>query len=284
LTGANFHKAILNGANLNQADLFGADLSETDLSGAILLQARLTRTRLTGAIIENALCLLTEFSDIDLSNVKGLNNVRHDGPCTIGVDTLLKSKGQIPERFLRGCGVTEDFIKYIPSLTAEPFKFFSCFISYNSRDKSFARRLHDGLQGRGIRCWLDEKQIVPGDDIHAMVDRGVRLWDKVLLCASKDSLTSSWWVDNEIETAFQKEQRLHKERGEKVLALIPLDLDGFLFSDECEYGKKAQLKSRLAADFKGWETSNDTFEQAFESVVKALRSDDWRPPAPDSKL
>jgi hypothetical protein len=29
-------------------------------------------------------------------------------------------------------------------------------------DKLFARRLHDTLQGRGIRCWLDEKQMLPG--------------------------------------------------------------------------------------------------------------------------
>ena len=41
------------------------------------------------------------------------------------------------------------------------------FYSYSHADKSFARRLHDGLQGRGIRCWLDEHQMVPGQDIYA---------------------------------------------------------------------------------------------------------------------
>ena len=55
---------------------------------------------------------------------------------------------------------------------------------YAHEDKLFARRLHDALQGRGVRCWLDEKQMLPGDDIYEQVDRGIRLWDKVLLCCS----------------------------------------------------------------------------------------------------
>jgi hypothetical protein len=60
---------------------------------------------------------------------------------------------------------------------SQAIQFFSCFIRYNHTDKAFARRLHDTLQGHGIRCWLDEKQLRPGDDIHEEVDRGIRLWD-----------------------------------------------------------------------------------------------------------
>ena len=201
------------------------------------------------------------FGDIDLSRVQGLEAVQHFGPSTIGIDTLYRSHGNIPEVFLRGAGVPEDFIPYIKSLVGRPFEFYSCFISYNHTDQSFAHRLHDQLQGHGIRCWLDEHQMRPGDDIYEEIDRGIRFWDKVLLCCSQASLTS-WWVDNEINKAFEKERRLMKERGAKVLALIPLNLDGFLF--KWTSGKAEEVKSRLAADFTGWKRSNTRFERAFE--------------------
>jgi hypothetical protein len=129
----------------------------------------------------------TTFGDNDLSKVLGLDTAQSDGPSSIGIDTIYNSHGNIPEVFLRGCGVPEDFITYARSLTTKALDFYSCFISYSHADKPFARRLHDALQGRGIRCWLDEHQLLPGHDIFEEVDRGIRLWDKVLLCCSKDS-------------------------------------------------------------------------------------------------
>ena len=108
-------------------------------------------------------------------------------------------------------------------------RFYSCFISYSHDDKPFANKLCEALQGRGIHAWLDEKKILPGDKIHVSVDRAIEKWDKLLLCASKNSLTS-WWVENEINSAVTKEQRLWKERGSNVLVLIPLNLDDYFLT------------------------------------------------------
>jgi hypothetical protein len=226
LSRADLGRADLSGANLGWANLFSANLRGANLSGAGLGWANLSWVDLSGADLSKAGVYETIFGDTNLQDVRGLDTCVHEAPSTLDHRTIARS-WPLPLAFLRGCGLPDKLIDYLPSLLNEPIQFYSCFISYNHADKAFARRLHDTLQGRGIRCWLDEKQLLPGDDFHEQIDRGIRHWDKVLLCCSKHSLRS-WWVDEEIEKAFVKEQLLMKEREKKVLALIPLDLDGYL--------------------------------------------------------
>jgi uncharacterized protein YjbI with pentapeptide repeats len=288
LSGANLSKANLSRANLSRTVISSANLRFADLSEAKLTQAHLEGSNLSGANFDgtdlsDAEISAIEFADTDLSTARGLESVHHLGPSSIAVDVFYKSAGNIPEVFLRGVGLPEIFITYLPSLVSRPIQFYSCFISYSHNDKLFARRLHDSLQGRGIRCWLDEHQILPGDKIYTEVDRGIRLWDKVLLCCSKDSL-KSWWVDNEIKIAFDKEQGLWKKRRKEVLALIPVNLDGYLLT-EWRSGLATEVKSRMAANFEGWEYENEIFEEQFERLVRALRTDRGRKePAPPTRL
>ena len=297
LNQVDLRNACLSEANLDEANLIGAYMSNTNLTyasfaAASLVMADLSSADLSFANLRNADLDDTNFSqsrmyntilvNVDLSKSKNLEKVNSYGPSSIGIDTIHKSSGHIPEIFMQGCGVSETFLRYMKSLTVESTEYFSCFISYSHEDKPFARRLHDQLQARGIRCWLDEHQLFPGDDLHDMIDKGIRLWDKVLICCSKAAL-NSYWVDKELDRALKKEEKLWKERGKKVLTLIPLNLDGYLF-DSWSGGKKDMVTSRLAADFTGCETDNAKFEEQFERVVKALQTEGAREEAPPSKL
>lgn len=303
LNDADLCNANLKRANLVLAKLIKTNFTETDLSWAKIYETKLYRTNLTSAILnytriigtifwktnikdsnfENARLGQTIFVDVNLSSVRNLDRCQHSGPSSIDHLTLMKSEN-LSEVFLRGCGLPESFIQYMPSLFNQPFDFYSCFISYSHADKNFARRLHDALQGKGIRCWLDEHQLLPGQDIHDELDRGIRLWDKLLLCASQNSLTS-WWVDKEINTAFEIEIELTKQQGSKVRALVPLNLDGYLFSGNWKSGKATEVKSRVAADFTSWVTDNQKFEDAFDRLVKSLQAEtEGREPSPISKL
>lgn len=281
LTSAVFDGAILIGARFDGADLSGTSFRDAQLDGAIF-----DETRILGA---------------DFHGARGLLSTIHRGPSTVDRATITKSRG-IPAFFLRRCGWDEldiyvsefyrddighsDIMRIaegIATLKSEHAEsYFSCFISYSHQDREFAKRLFSVLDGRNIRCWLDERQMLPGDDIYAEVDRGIRQWDKVLLCCSKHSLTS-WWVDNEINSSFEKERTLMVERGGKTLVLIPLDLDGFMFSHRWKSGKKAEVESRIAAHFAGWEDDETKFIDACEKVIRALRADEHRketPPEP----
>jgi uncharacterized protein YjbI with pentapeptide repeats len=263
LRGANLRGANLCGANLRWASLSGADLTGTNFSKADLSEANLSKTRLSE----------TNFGAVYLRDAKGLAECSFEGPCILDIRAIQQS-GMLPLPFLRGCGLSDSFIEYLPSLLNEAIQLFSCFISYSHKDKSFAKRLFDTLQGRDIRCWLDEKRIGATDNMYDQdpADRTIRIWDKILLCCSKDSLSSSW-VDNEIDAALEKEEKLMKERGRKNVVLIPLDLDGHLRSGQWQGSKAGLMRSRMVADFRGWNRNHERFEAEVRRVILALRID-----------
>ena len=290
-SSANLTDANLRGSNLREATLFGtnldfATLADADLTSADLSHARLFSTRLNDADLTMATMASTTIGNTDLSCANGIESIRHRGPSELTISTLLQFE-RLPEIFLRGCGLPDYLIDYVPSLrnSQSAIEFYSCFISYNQTDKRFARRLHDALQGRGIRCWLDEKQILLGEDLYAKIDEGLKVYDKVLLCASENSL-KSWWVERELDRAFEREKKLQQERGESVLSIIPLDLDRFLL-DEWDHPHAHVLRKRCAADFtKELEGDYDEkFEIQIERLVQALRADPGRKASPPpSKL
>jgi uncharacterized protein YjbI with pentapeptide repeats len=174
LLGADLRDATLILASLREADLRGACLTDADLSGADLTNADLSRATLRGANFSEAFLYETVFIDTSLTAVRGLETCHHRGPSTLDHRTLAKS-GPLPQAFLRGCGLPDALINYLPSLLNEPFQFYSCFISHASQDRAFAERLHADLQNKGVRCWFAPEDMKIGDHIRPRIDETIRL-------------------------------------------------------------------------------------------------------------
>jgi hypothetical protein len=96
--------------DLKQADLNGADLKGADLRAANLMKASLIDADLTEVVLSE-----TIFVDLDLSSVIGLETCSHVGPSIIDYRTL-RNSAPLPIPFLRGIGLPDAVIDYLPSL------------------------------------------------------------------------------------------------------------------------------------------------------------------------
>jgi TIR domain/Pentapeptide repeats (8 copies) len=264
---ANLFLADLRGATIDAADLSGANLTHATLRSATLARAdlnsaNLTRTDLTGAGITGVSLYDTVFGDTNLTAVRGLETCRHGGPSTLDHRTLARS-GSLPLAFLRGCGLPDALIDYLPSLLNQPFQFYSCFISYASKDHLFAERLHADLQNKGVRCWFAPEDMKIGDRLRPRIDETIRLYDKLLLVLSKTSVASQW-VEQEVETA------LARERQQGTTILFPVRIDDTVMT--LETGWPALIRNtRNIGNFRRWKT-HDVYQQAFDRLLRDLKA------------
>jgi hypothetical protein len=216
----------------------------------------------------------TTFGGIDLSETRGLEAVDHSGPSVVGVDTLYASHGKIPELFLRGCGVPDGLIEYLPSLVGslEPIEFYSCFISHSSTDHEFCKRLYSRMRDEHLRVWLDQEDIKPGRKIRDQIDEQIRRHDKLLLVLSESSMASDW-VASEIYRARQREQR----EGRQLLfpvRLAPFEtiIEWECFDSDSGVDIAREIRAYHIPDFSEWK-DHDAFEREFAKLLTGLRSE-----------
>lgn len=264
LTETDLHKADLRKANLVNAILRRADLRNASLSGATLSYADLNGADLNGADLKDSRLYFTVFGDTNLKTARNLDSCKHIGPSIIDQMTLVRSGG-LPEVFLKGCGLSDDFIQQIPFLFWEKaaFEFYSCFISYSSKDEDFAERLHADLQSKGVRCWFAPDDMKIGDKIRPTIDESIRIYDKLLLILSENSVNSQW-VEQEFETA------LRKERQQNSTVLFPVRLDETVMN--IEVGWPALVKdTHHIGNFTNWK-DHDAYKKAFERLMRDLKA------------
>lgn len=100
--------------------------------------------------------------------------------------------------------------------------------------------------------WLDEENILPGQDWEREITKAVRTVDAVIVCLSRESISKTGYVQKEIRFALDKAD----EQPDGVIFIIPLKLE------ECE------VPHRL----RRWHWVNYFEAQGYERLLRALQS------------
>jgi len=82
-----------------------------------------------------------------------------------------------------------------------PLKVFLC---HAHDDKSKARELYRYLKRRGIQPWLDEEDLLAGQDWRVEIPKAIKASDAIIICLSKNSINKEGYVQAEITFALEK--------------------------------------------------------------------------------
>lgn len=155
----------------------------------------------------------------------------------------------------------------------------SVFLCHSSGDKALVRELYEALQRDGYDPWLDEENILPGQDWNYEITRAVRNSDVVLVCLSEDSIGKTGYVQKEIKFALD----VADEQPEGSIFIIPVKLEECDVPDRLShwhwvnledangYGRLVAALNRRADDLG---TENDDTDSDNENIQGSLYDDE----------
>ena len=256
---ANLARANLSGANLTEADLRDVELAGADLRHADLPRANLTRGFLSGADLRGAKIGETVL-DEGIANALGLDQVEHRSYSFYA--PILLTKPGVPEVFLRGIGVQQPVIDLLPILRGDPIYRHSCFISYSSKDNTFADRLYADLRSRNVPVWKDSHDLPTGAWTRPAVFEQIQLRDKTVLILSASSMASDW-VASEVEKALAKERQ-----NPGTAVLFPVRIDDAIKTSTVAWADDLWNRRNIT-DFTKWKRPK-AYAAALDKVLKDL--------------
>ena len=158
------------------------------------------------------------------------------------------------------------------SLVGKPIEFYSCFISYSTKDQDFAERLHNDLQAKGVRCWFAPEDVQGGKKLHEQLEEAIRLHDKLLLILSPHSMESEW-VKTEIYNARQQEIKSGRRKLFPV-SLAPFETIRAWKAFDADTGKDMarEVREYFVPDFSNW-NNHDAYKKAFDRLLRDLKAE-----------
>jgi hypothetical protein len=107
-----------------------------------------------------------------------------------------------------------------------------------------------------------------GDPFRQRIDEAIRHHEKLLVVLSSSSIASPW-VEDEVESAIDRENR------EQRLVLFPIRLDIAVMNSDKAW--VAKIRRRHIGDFSNWK-DHDSYHQALERLLRDLKAE--QPNAP----
>ena len=130
------------------------------------------------------------------------------------------------------------------------------FLCHASQDKPIVRELYQQLLAEGwIDPWLDDENILPGQDWNLEIEQAVEAADAVIVCVSSVSVSKEGYVQKELRRVLQ----IAEEKLEGAIFVLPVRLD------ECQMPR--QLKDKQFLDYFP-DTKRDS---AFEKLKTSLK-------------
>jgi hypothetical protein len=150
-------------------------------------------------------------------------------------------------------------------------QYHSCFISYSTQDQAFADVLFKDLKANGVDCWFAPHSVRGGSKLHDQIDEAIRIYDRLLLILSPDSMRSDW-----VKTEISKARRREIEEERKIL--FPVRLVDFtaLRSWECfdaDTGRDSakEIREYFIPDFSDWKDPK-RYSRELQNLFRDLRS------------
>ena len=98
------------------------------------------------------------------------------------------------------------------------------FLSHNTKDKPAVRELAERLKQDGLRVWLDEWVIQPGDSIPLKIEQGLEQSRTLILIMSQNAFASEW-------VTLERHTVLFRDPTNAERRFIPLRLDDAEITD-----------------------------------------------------
>lgn len=265
----NLAKAHFLNNSFCQTDCSHADLTESFHFRSLFRDAKLLSTQFEGATFSDNL-----IADTDLSQTLNLDLVKHLGPTSLTLDTLLMSRGRVSDSFLRGSGVSNELVAQLLVLFKDrpAIEYASCFISYSHKDEEFCKLLHSRMRDEKLRVWYAPEDMPGGKELQEEIDHAIRVHDKLLLVLSNESIKSNW-VATEIGRARKRE----KHEGTRILfpiRVVPFEVirDWELFDADEGIDLAKEIRKYFIPDFSNWK-DHDAFEAAFQRLLNDLKNE-----------